>query len=97
MFNDMFDSLDNNTVPTETFYDGYVVNCILDALYKSAETGKWEDVEIKDWRGGKYEKIVTTMDFDDEHVLIKEERMPDGKIKQIIQHKETGRVSQIIK
>ncbi len=97
MFNDMFDSIDTNSEPVETFYDGYVVNSILDAFYKSAESGKWEDIELEDWRGGTYEKVMTTTDFDDEHVLIKEERMPDGKIKQIIQHKVTGRVSQIIK
>ncbi len=76
MFNDMFDSIDNNTKPTEDFYDGYVVNCILDTLYKSAQSGKWEPVEIE---------------------VIKEERMPDGKIKLILQHKETGKVNQIFK
>jgi predicted dehydrogenase len=97
MFNDMFDSLDEGKAPTETFYDGYIVNCVLDALYKSAETGRWEPVEIEDWRGGKHEKVKTTVDYDEEHVLIKEERMPDGTIKLILQHKETGAVTQIIK
>jgi predicted dehydrogenase len=97
MFNDMFDAYEKNEAPTETFYDGYVVNCVLDAIYKSGKTGQWEPVEIEDWRGGKHEKVKTTKDYDDEHILIKDEIMPDGKHKFILQHKETGRVSQIVK
>ena len=37
--------------PRETFYDGYVVNAIMDACYRSAESGRWEPVDL-DWRGG---------------------------------------------
>jgi len=97
MFNDMFDAIDEKREPTETFYDGYVVNAILDAIYKSGESGKWEPVEIEDWRGGKYSKVKTTKDYDEDHILIKEEIMPDGTHKYILQHKETGRVSQVVK
>jgi predicted dehydrogenase len=32
-------------MPRETFEDGYIVNCILDAAYKSMQTKKWETVE----------------------------------------------------
>jgi predicted dehydrogenase len=32
--------------PRETFVDGYVVNCVLDASYRSMRTGRWEPVEI---------------------------------------------------
>jgi hypothetical protein len=39
------------TPPNEDFYDGYVVNAIMDACYKSAKTKKWEPVELKEWRG----------------------------------------------
>jgi predicted dehydrogenase len=35
----------NNQTPRETFEDGYVVNCILDAAYKSMQTKQWERVE----------------------------------------------------
>ena len=35
----------------ETFYDGYVVNAIIDACYRSAETRQWEPVQLDDWRG----------------------------------------------
>jgi len=94
MFNDMFDSMDQDKAPIEDFYDGYVVNCILDALYQSADSGKWEPVEIEDWRGGSYEKIDTTRDFDEDHYLVKKERMPDGKVKLILQEKETGKIIQ---
>jgi predicted dehydrogenase len=32
--------------PRETFVDGYVVNCVLDACYRSMRSGRWEPVEI---------------------------------------------------
>lgn len=32
-------------LPRENFEDGYVVNCILDAAYRSMETKRWETVE----------------------------------------------------
>ena len=34
------------------FYDGYVVNAIIDACYRSAESRQWEPVELE-WRGGE--------------------------------------------
>jgi predicted dehydrogenase len=33
------------TTPRETFEDGYVVNCIIDAAYRSMKSGRWEPVE----------------------------------------------------
>ena len=51
MFTDMFNALDRRAQPRETFYDGYVVNAIMDAAYKSVETKKWEPVELAVWRG----------------------------------------------
>jgi predicted dehydrogenase len=32
-------------MPRETFADGYAVNCILDAAYRSAQSKRWEPVE----------------------------------------------------
>ena len=32
--------------PRETFADGYVVNCVLDACYRSMRSGRWEPIEI---------------------------------------------------
>jgi hypothetical protein len=97
MFAEMFDAIEANVSPRETFYDGYIINAIIDAAYRSAETRQWEPVIIDDWRGGTYEKPTTTVSYDDSHVLIKEERMPDGRIKIIIQEIETGRVKQLVK
>ena len=38
--------------PRETFYDGYVVNAVMDACYRSAKSRAWEPVELFEWRGG---------------------------------------------
>ena len=46
MFTEMFDCIEKGTEPRETFYDGYIVNAILDAAYKSAKTKQWEPVEL---------------------------------------------------
>ncbi len=36
----------NKTTPRETFIDGYVVNCVIDAAYASMKTGHWEPVNV---------------------------------------------------
>jgi predicted dehydrogenase len=36
----------DGTEPRETFVDGYIVNVILDACYRSMKTGRWEPVEL---------------------------------------------------
>ena len=50
MFTDMFDSWDQGKAPMESFYDGYVVNAIMDACYTSAKSKKWEPVYLPVWR-----------------------------------------------
>ena len=57
MFSDMFRAIDSGGVPQETFYDGYVVNAIMDAAYRSAKAHAWEPVEL-DWRGGTTPRIA---------------------------------------
>jgi len=65
MFLDMFNSMDKGAAPMETFYDGYIVNAIIDACYKAVETKKWEPVQIKEWRGGKVNAEETGLkDYD---------------------------------
>jgi predicted dehydrogenase len=32
--------------PRETFVDGYIVNCVLDAAYKSMKSERWEPVQV---------------------------------------------------
>ena len=96
MFEDMLNSLDNQTQPTETFYDGYIVNAIMDACYRSVESKKWERVELDEWRGGeKDESIVEYTEYDENHYFIKEEKMPDGKKKIILKENKTGQITQI--
>ncbi len=93
MFTDMFDAIDKNTEPAETFYDGYIVNAILDAAYKSAASKQWEPVQISDWRGKAIaisSKKMTS--YDDQYYLIKEEVLPSGEKKFIIKHKITGSI-----
>jgi predicted dehydrogenase len=34
-----------NRMPRETFEDGFIVNCVLDAAYRSAASQRWEKVE----------------------------------------------------
>jgi predicted dehydrogenase len=34
------------TRPREDFVDGYIVNCVLDAAYRSMKSGHWEPVEL---------------------------------------------------
>jgi predicted dehydrogenase len=97
MFVDMFNALDSHTQPRETFYDGYVVNAIMDAAYKSVQTKKWEPVEVEVWRGQtEAGEQVGVRDYDAEHILIKKETLPDGRTKVILKHKTTGKIIQQI-
>jgi len=50
MFQDMLDAWETGREPIETFYDGYVVNAIVDACYKSMKSGRWELIEFKGWK-----------------------------------------------
>jgi len=93
MFTDMFDAIDRGIQPAETFYDGYIVNAILDAAYLSAKSRQWEPVQLTDWRGVAEQKAVREMSsYDDDYYLIKEEVLPDGEKKFIIKHKKTGSI-----
>jgi hypothetical protein len=56
MFADMFDAIDEGRVPAEMFYDGYVVNAVMDAWFRSAASRGWEPVE-PDWHGGTTPRI----------------------------------------
>lgn len=94
MFLDMFNAMDEAREPLETFYDGYVVNAIIDACYKSAKTKHWEAVELEDWRGK--EDVTDTpeikSDADERYAHLKDERMPDGRMKRIYRDRETGEI-----
>lgn len=95
MFTEMFNCIENGTQPKEDFYDGYVVNAIIDAAYKSAATKLWEPVDLKVWRGkenvGKQSNLV---DYDEDHFLIKEEMTHYGAKKLILKNKMSGKISE---
>ncbi|MEZ5042583.1 MAG: Gfo/Idh/MocA family oxidoreductase [Saprospiraceae bacterium] len=97
MFTDMFDAWDQGKTPMETFYDGYIVNAIMDACYLSAKSKKWEPIHLPLWRGGE-QKVskIGPKTYDADHWLIKEEKMPDGSKKVILKNKETGEIVQQI-
>ena len=95
MFMDMFDAIETGAKPTEDFYDGYVVNAIIDACYKSAKTKKWEPVELDDWRGREEVSPLTAFtEYDENHWIVKEEILPDGRKKVILKDKSTGVISE---
>ncbi len=95
MFSDMFEAMDEGREPVETFYDGYVVNAIIDAAYRSAESRSWETVELGDWRGAtEVDQIRADVVHHHGKVLIKQERMPDGSVKRILKDPETGTVTE---
>lgn len=93
MFMDMLDALEAGKAPKETFYDGYVVNAVLDAAYRSAKNKTWEPVKLDIWRG----KVGVTKDshlveYDKEHYLIKEEVTHYGAKKLILKNKQSGKI-----
>jgi len=94
MFADMFNALDNGQTPIETFFDGYVTNAIIDACYRSAKSRQWEPVQLEIWRGqpGAAEVAPKYTDYDQEHTLVKQEKMPDGSTKLILKNKATGQI-----
>jgi predicted dehydrogenase len=96
MFADMFNAIDEKRKPMEDFYDGYVVNAIMDAAYKSVESKKWEPVMLEVWRGQSEEESRrgSFKEYDKDHWLIKEEKMPDGSNKLILKEKVSGKVLQ---
>ncbi|MEO7989648.1 MAG: Gfo/Idh/MocA family oxidoreductase [Chryseolinea sp.] len=93
MFTDMFQSLEKGVEPKETFYDGYVVNAVLDAAYKSAKTKLWEPVKLDVWRGKTgLSKDNHLIEFDADHYLVKEEMTHYGAKKLILKNKKTGKI-----
>jgi predicted dehydrogenase len=90
MFRDMFDSMDEGRMPQETFYDGYVVNAVVDACYRSAASKRWESVDLEDWPEEPARKVEVPATEREGAVVIKEERLPDGKVRAILRDLATG-------
>lgn len=95
MFTDMFKSWEEGREPAETFYDGYIVNAVIDACYKSAQTKQWEPVQLPVWRGQEgLTKQSTLVEYDADHYLIKQEMTHDGRNKVILKDKKTGKITE---
>lgn len=93
MFADMFQAIESHTKPKETFYDGYVVNAVLDAAFLSAKTKKWEPVKLDIWRGRTgVEKGSHLESYDQDHFLVKEELTHYGARKVILKNKKSGKI-----
>ncbi|MEP6512392.1 MAG: Gfo/Idh/MocA family oxidoreductase [Parafilimonas sp.] len=95
MFADMFNSMEQNTQPKETFYDGYIVNAILDAAYKSAKSKHWEPVILDIWRGKTgLSKESHLTEYDADNYFVKEEVTHYGAKKVILKNKKTGKIEE---
>ncbi|MCE7862177.1 MAG: gfo/Idh/MocA family oxidoreductase [Bacteroidetes bacterium CHB5] len=95
MFMDMFNAMEQGSQPKETFYDGYVVNAVLDAAYKSAKSKQWEPVKLDIWRGRVgVSKDAHLQEYDADHYLVKEEVTHYGAKKVILKNKKTGKISE---
>jgi len=97
MFTEMFNALDEGRAPSETYYDGYVVNAIIDACYRSARSRRWEPVELEIWRGlEEVGRIQVSAPERNGKIVIKQERMPDGRMKWILKDRQTGEITEEI-
>ncbi|MEY3052282.1 MAG: hypothetical protein RLY31_2067 [Bacteroidota bacterium] len=97
MFTDMLNCMETGQQPVESFYDGYVVNEIMDAAYRSAKSKQWEPVTLKEWRGLPDEavRVQKEIEYDAQHWLLKEEILPDGTRKLLLKEKSTGKLLQV--
>ncbi len=96
MFADMLTAFEKGREPRETFYDGYVVNAIIDAAYKSVTSKRWEPIELLEWRGDSVADVAAVHEeYDEDHWLVKRERLPDGRWRTIVKHKQSGEMRAI--
>jgi predicted dehydrogenase len=97
MFIDMFDSYEQGRDPMESFYDGYVVNAIIDAAYKSAITKQWEKIDLPIWRGQTgLTKPTVYQEYDKDHWFVKDEVLPNGDKVVILKDKQTGEFKDLV-
>lgn len=91
MFEDMLNAFDSGNPPRENFFDGYVVNCIVDAAYRSMQSKRWEPIEIQGWEQSKQTEVMDTK-LHTEEEIIKRELLPDGTERLIVKNRSTGRI-----
>ena len=90
MFSDMFRAIDEGRAPQETFYDGYVVNAIMDAAYRSAKQQAWEPVELSSGAAARRRASRAEPETYEGLVVIKREILPDGRHKLILKDPASG-------
>ena len=95
MFAEVLEDLDAGRAPMESFYDGYVINAIIDACYRSSAKHAWEPVQLDVWRGKTVEESAGKAAATG-RVVIKQERMPDGRTKTIYKDRQSGALTQEI-
>ena len=58
-----------------------------------APAKKWETVELNEWRGlEKVEPLSAFVEYDQNHWLVKEGILPDGRKKVILKEKKSGAI-----
>lgn len=97
MFTDMFDAMETGRAPRETFYDGVVVNAVMDAAYRSARSRQWESIALPEWRAGTTRRIDVAPEIFEGQFVIKRELLPDGRAKLILRNPATGDFSERIR
>ncbi|MCC6162659.1 MAG: Gfo/Idh/MocA family oxidoreductase [Acidobacteria bacterium] len=97
MFTDMFNALEAGKPPRETFYDGVVVNAVMDAAYKSARSRQWTPIDIPEWRGSGSGRIDVAPEMFEGQFVIKREVLPDGRARLILRNPATGDFSERIR
>ena len=78
--------------PRETLYDGYVVNAVMDACYRSARAGAWDAGRARLARRDDTPRIASTPETHEGQVVIKREILPDGRHKLILKDPAIGRL-----
>ena len=94
MFTDMFEAMETGRQPQESFYDGVVVNAVMDAAYRSAKSRQWEPVALPDWRGDDVPRLHVEPEMFEGQLVIKRELLPDGRAKLILRDPATGDFSE---
>ena len=95
MFADMFNAMEEGRAPKETFSDGYIVNAVIDAAYRSAKSKLWEPVQLDIWRGREgVSKDSHLTEYDSENYLVKDEITHYGARKVILKNKQTGKITE---
>lgn len=91
MFQDMLSAYESGRNPRENFFDGYVVNAIVDSAYRSIESKRWEPIHLERWDHSLETQSLSTPGKNDTEI-IKKELLPDGTQRLIVKNLKTGQI-----